>query len=116
MSDEDKKQPNGWNEYSRLVLSELERAARNDVELNEKMDCLDRKLTVLQTTIDTTPILIQPCTYFKEFKKEQKEEKEQQQKNMDSWRKPIIVGIVSLIFIFIQEPIRAFVKRMFTGP
>jgi len=43
------KEPNGWNEYKRLVIHRLDKLSRSFVETNTKLDHLTRKVTVLET-------------------------------------------------------------------
>ena len=48
----------------------------------------------------------QPCVHFTAHIEEHKQIKE-------SWRKPLIVGIVVTLFLFIQEPIKELLARLF---
>ena len=41
-------EPNGWNEYSRLVLSELKRLDESHIELVKKVDVLITDVAVLK--------------------------------------------------------------------
>ena len=43
----DKVKQNGWNEYSKLVLAELERLDENDKEAQKTINEINTKLNVL---------------------------------------------------------------------
>ena len=49
---------NGWDEYKKLVLHELERSNSRLQKIEDHLNTIDRKLTVLQTKVYTTALFI----------------------------------------------------------
>lgn len=40
---------------------------------------------------------------------------EDHKKNIESWKRPVIVGVVMVAFLFIQEPIKILLRHLFAG-
>ena len=49
---------NGWDEYKKLVLHELERSNSRLQKIEDHLNTIDRKLTILQTKVYTTAFCI----------------------------------------------------------
>jgi hypothetical protein len=49
---------NGWDEYKKLVLHELERSNSRLQKIEDHLNVIDKKLTILQTKVYTTALLI----------------------------------------------------------
>jgi len=49
---------NGWDEYKKLVLHELERSNSRLQKIEDHLTTIDRKLTILQTKVYTTALII----------------------------------------------------------
>jgi hypothetical protein len=64
--------------------------------------------TVKQKVNDMPPAPKQPCDTLTTHINDHKN-------TVASWRKPIIVGIIVTVFLFIQEPIKMFFRKIFLG-
>lgn len=49
---------NGWDEYKKLVLHELERSNSRLQKIEDHLNVIDKKLTILQTKVYTTALFI----------------------------------------------------------
>jgi hypothetical protein len=49
---------NGWDEYKKLVLHELERSNSRLQKIEDHLNAIDKKLTILQTKVYTTALFI----------------------------------------------------------
>ena len=48
---EEQRDTNGWNEYKRLVLKQLEDLTDGQRRIEDKQDCLKNDLTILKTKV-----------------------------------------------------------------
>ena len=49
---------NGWDDYKKLVLHELERSNSRLQKIEDHLNAIDKKLTILQTKVYTTALFI----------------------------------------------------------
>ena len=49
---------NGWDEYKKLVIHELERSNSRLQKIEDHLNVIDKKLTILQTKVYTTALFI----------------------------------------------------------
>ena len=49
---------NGWDEYKKLVVHELERSNERLTKIETRLYDIERRLTVLQTKVYTTALII----------------------------------------------------------
>ena len=83
----------------------------NKDHFNDKMNDLSREVTEIKTKVDGTKEVVvptRPCPFFKEHEDEHK-------KLRHTWVRPIIIGVIVTIFLFIQEPIKIFIGRMLSN-
>ena len=64
------------------------------------------EIAKLQVVTERTVILKQPCSFFDAHVEEHRKAKA-------SWRTPILVSAVMTVALFIQEPIRQFIRSLF---
>jgi len=75
-------------------------------DINENITRIAMDMAQMRATVNAINIPNQPCETLKEHIKDQKEMKK-------SWRNPVIVGIIVTLFLFVQEPIKSFISRIF---
>ena len=78
-------------------------------QISTSVAVMAERLKGVRSDVEDMPeVPPRPCEHFEKHITDHKE-------NTESWKKPLIVGFVATVFIFIQEPVRAWIKGIFTG-